>query len=270
MLHSLLRPDLNKNHLKLRLQAALGRPRQFHAYCVGSAKSGTHSIATLFGTHYRALHELDDQRLMSLLFSTWSGSIHQSELLRYVKTSDKQLQLELNSSQLNYFILDILISEFTQAKFILTIRDCYSWLDSFINHQLARKCSPAWAKLRDVRFKSSQFQHVQEERVLEKHGLYTLDGYFSYWAKHNRKVLAIVPAEKLLVIRTHEIAKEIERIADFVGVPANTLNPEKAHSFKHKNKFNILSEIDKDFLEQKVHQHCKVLMDKLFPDFQQT
>lgn len=186
------------------------------------------------------------------------------------KISDKQLQLELSSSQLNYFILDILVSEFTQANFILTIRDCYSWLDSFINHQLSRNCSPEWKKLRDIRFKSGQFQYVQQKRPLEERGLYTLDGYFSYWAEHNRKVLTTVPKERLLVVRTHEIAKAIEQIADFVDVPTNTLNAEKSHSFKTHNKFNILSEIDKDFLEQKVYQHCKVLMDKIFPDFKRV
>jgi hypothetical protein len=178
------------------------------------------------------------------------------------------MRLELDSSQLNYFLLDSLVSEFPNAKFILTIRDCYSWLDSFINHQLSRNCSPNWQRLRDFRFDSNS-EYKEEERILAQHGLYTLDGYLSYWAEHNREVLTTVPKEKLLVVRTHEIPQEIEKIADFLSISLDKLNLSKAHSFKAKNHFNILSEINKQFIDNKVNLHCKSLMDEFFPEFMQ-
>jgi hypothetical protein len=178
------------------------------------------------------------------------------------------MRLELDSSQLNYFLLDSLVSEFPNAKFILTIRDCYSWLDSCINHQLSRNCYPNWQRLRDFRFDSNS-EYKEEERILAQHGLYTLDGYLSYWAEHNREVLTTVPKEKLLVVRTHEIPQEIEKIADFLSISLDKLNLSKAHSFKAKNHFNILSEIDKQFIDNKVNLHCKSLMDEFFPEFMQ-
>lgn len=243
------------------------KPRRFHVYCVGTAKSGTHSIADLFRISYRAAHEVEAEELINTLLDTWKSPMNEETLIKHIRARDETLYLELDSSQLNYFLIDILIKEFPDTKFILTIRDCYSWLDSFINHQLARPCPPNWLRMRDFRFKHSRFKYAEEEQILAQHGLYTLDGYLSYWAEHNREVLAKVPKSRLLMIRTHEISTEIERIAEFVGVLPETLNREKSHSFKAKEHFNILSSIDKYFLEEKINTHCKSLMDEVFPNF---
>lgn len=43
--------------------------RRLHAYCIGSAKSGTHSIAALFEEHYVQLIGEVRQSLFRLLFS---------------------------------------------------------------------------------------------------------------------------------------------------------------------------------------------------------
>lgn len=263
---SLLSSNSIRKFLKMQLLPVL-RPRRFHAYCVGTAKSGTHSIAELFRTNYRADHEPEAEKLIGTFLDASSSPKKEEILLKYVSTRDKKLCLELDSSQLNYFLIDILIKEFADAKFILTMRDCYSWLDSFINHQLARPCSPNWVRMRDFRFKHGRFEYAREEQFLAQHGLYTIDGYLSYWAEHNREVLAKVPKSRLLVVRTQEISTEIERIADFVGVPAETLNHEKSHSFKAKEHFNILSSIDRHFLDKKINTYCKSLMDEFFSDF---
>lgn len=264
--HSLLGPNSMRKLLKSQLLPIL-KPRRFHAYCVGTAKSGTHSIADLFRTNYRAKHEPETEELISTLLDAQNGLVSRKKLSKFVKLEDKLLWLELNSSSFNYWLLDILLTEFTNVKFILTIRDCYSWLDSFINHQLYSPCSPAWQKLRDIRFKSSQFQYSEAEQILAKWGLYTIDSYLSYWVKHNREVLVKVPKSRLLVVRTHEISTNIERIAEFLGIPPETLNCEKSHSFKAKEQFNILSSIDRYFVEEKINTHCKSLMDEFFPNF---
>ena len=133
---------------------------------------------------------------------------------------------------------------------------------------LARPCRPNWLRMRDFRFKHSRFKSAKEEQILAQHGLYTLDGYLSSWAEHNKEVLAKVPKSRLLMVRTHEISTEIKRIAEFVGVPPETLNREKSHSFKAKEPFNILSSIDKYFLEEKINIHCKSLMNEVLPTFQ--
>ena len=86
-------------------------PRRFQAYCVGTPKSGTHSIAALFSPHYRACHEPEFLELWNKLFTVQDGLISERELVRYVRARDKRLWLELDSSNLNFFLIDILVQE---------------------------------------------------------------------------------------------------------------------------------------------------------------
>lgn len=241
-------------------------PRRFHAYCAGSPKSGTHSIAALFYKNYRAKHEPESLHLIDMILAKVNGTVGEGEFAEYVRARDKRLWLEFDSSHLNYFLLDILVSEFDDAKFILTIRDCYSWLDSVMNHALGKPHSERWRQLTRYKNKVENFRYADEERFLAERGLNPLDAYLSNWANHNQKVINAVPKDRLLVIRTHEISKEIGRIADFVGVPAESLDRANAHAYKARQSFDILSQLDPGFLEAKVNTHCKDLMSTYFPE----
>jgi hypothetical protein len=202
------------------------------------------------------------------------GNLDKSKLTGYVKHKDRRLGLEMDSCGLNYFFVDILVNEFSEAKFILTIRDCYSWLESVINQQMLTLKMERhwfrqhWADIYDLRYGTDKKKHAKEEKVLADKGLYTLDGYFSYWREHNSKVLATVPKERLLIVKTPEINQSIQRIEEFLGIPAGTLPHNVRENVRRKKfkKLNILSQIDKDFLEEKANFHCKELMDKYFPE----
>ena len=247
---------------------------RFKAYGVGMAKTGTVSIHTIFRkAQYRcAEHEPESRFLTNKILAFYNGKINTNEFTRYVKHRDRRLALEIDVSHLNYHLLDILVNEFNEAKFILTIRDCYSWVDSIINHWLSvpmlierRWWGAIRAKMADYWFKHDLFKHAKEEKILADKGLYTLDGYFSHWREHNSRVLAIVPEERLLVVKTKEIDQSISRIEKFLGITQGTL-PHNIRENVRIKKFNVLSQIDKDFLEEKANFHCKDLMDKFFPD----
>jgi hypothetical protein len=77
-------------------------------------------------------------------------------------------------------------------------------------------------------------------------------------------LLATVPEERLLVVKTKEINQSIPKIETFLGIMPGTL-PNNVHEKIRRKKFNIISQIDKDFLEEKANVHCKELMDKYFP-----
>lgn len=237
---------------------------KFKAYCVGMAKTGTVSIHIMFSRNYQSAHEPESRFLIHKIVAFMEGRIDKAELTKYVKHRSLRLRLEMDSSHLNYFLLDILVNEFKEARFILTIRDCYSWLDSLINHQLFRTRAPYWHKLDQYRFKTDQFRHSQPEKVLADNNLYPLDSYFSSWKEHNTKVLTTVPKDRLLVVKTHEISHSIDKIQSFIGIDT----PLSSHIRKNtvKKKFNILSQINKNFIEEKANTHCKELMNKYFPE----
>ncbi len=257
-----------KSALRSSLPFRLIFPRKAHLYCVGTAKSGTNSINAIFRDQLRSAHEPESDKVIDIILDRAAGRIDDDELRSYVHKRNRRLWLDVDSSQLNFFLLDKLVEAFSDAKFILTIRNPYAWLDSFVNHQLARGNSDKWTKLRDFRFRPDIYTHSQAEIVLKEKQLYTLDGYLSYWAHHNHTVIDTVPSDRLLIIRTDKISDCVEQIARFAGVPISKLRQENSHANKARAKFQLLDTINQEYLEDKVKEHCGDLMAQFFPEIQ--
>lgn len=150
---------------------------------------------------------------------------------------------------------------------MLTLRNCYAWLDSFINHSLYFvDVRPGWDKLRDFRFKTTEAAHPPKERILKEQGFYTIDGCLSYWANHNQKVLDTVSKDRLLIVKTNGISQRAYDIAAFAGLPKEAVRLEKTFSFKNPKKAGVLCQIDRNYLEEKVKNHCASLMAQYFPE----
>lgn len=228
-------------------------------YVVGAAKTGTHSIASMFDHTVRARHEPGAAALIRVILRPPPEAL----LLELVRSRGRRLGLDVDSSQLNAFILPQLLEAFPDARFLLTLRDCYSWLESLINASLGRPVPEPWLAFRDYRFRRPE-AHPPEERALQQRGLYTLDGYLSYWARHNNDVLARVPPQRLMVVRTDEITARAEEIAAFAGLDSRCLRQERSHTNESSARFHVLREIPEAHLEAKVDQHCRSLMERFF------
>ena len=259
-----------KNRLKEDFQKTflfrLINPRKTHLYCVGTAKSGTHSIAAIFGNQLRSAHEPESEEVIDTILNIAAGKINTQEIHQYILKRDQRLWLEIDSSQLNFFLLNELVNLFPKAKFILTIRHPYPWLDSFINHQLARGGSSKWQQLRDLRFRPDIYSHASEEKFLKEMGLYSLDGYFSYWKNHNITVLKNVPKDRLLIVRTDKITEGTEEIFDFAGISRRNFPKNNSHTFKAKAKLNVLNKLDQKYLQLKIEEHCQEIITRFFPE----
>jgi hypothetical protein len=234
-------------------------------YGVGTAKSGTHSIAALFETNYRARHEADHEELIDVILRKQSGAAPRRQVLSELAERERCLSLDADVSQLNMFIVHELLALSPRARFILTIRDCFSWLRSFLDHQLRFSVDPAWLRLRHLRFGPQRFAYSHHERVLEQHGLYAVHSYFRYWRRHNDEILGAVPADRLLVVRTSEISRRVGEIARFIGVPVTALDAGKAHSFRSPARPSVLAQVDANFLRDQMLTHCWPLMARFFP-----
>jgi len=106
-------------------------PRRFHAYNVGLPRSGCSSIMALF-SNYRSVAEYKERESVELITAWKDGWISESTLREYIQYRHEIGQLEMDTASFNHFYLHILINEFPEAKFIYTIRDCYSWVNSFL------------------------------------------------------------------------------------------------------------------------------------------
>ena len=241
-------------------------PRRFQAYCLGTNKSGTHSIASLFAKHYKATHEEAHGSLINGFLDWQAGELNANEFQTMLLKHNKYAWLEMDSSHVHIEYVELLVKLFPQAKFILTIRDCYSWLDSYLNHSLNYPLYQAWARLHNWRYGRSDFSYSAAESPLREAGFYPLENYFAAWTAHNQRALDTIPPEQLLVLRTFDIAKSIDCIADFLKIPANTLDTQRSHSFQAPKRHYLLAQIDSDCIREKAEKHCGELMTKFFDD----
>jgi hypothetical protein len=247
----------------------LGRPavRRTQLYCVSLAKSGTHSICSMFSPNVAARHEPQATKVIEMFFDWHERRIHDAELRNWIRTRDRELALEVDSSWFNGLILDFLASEFPRARFLLTIRDCYSWANSEFRRVLHRPSQESIrVKLREFLYARTSAPHSPEEQVLKETGLYPLAGYLARWTAHNEKVLATIPSERLLVVRTDQIRPRAFEVAEFAGLQRHTVRLDRTHEYRNPVQRQIITEIDPDFLEQKIKQHCRPLMRRFFPE----
>lgn len=261
-----------KKHIKSILPANIKNqiiPRKIHAYCVGMPKTGTTSLYAMLDSNYRSEHEVEYQAVSRFLYSNPT----REEQLRYFKQRDDQLWLEFESSWFIGYCAEVFVELFNDAKFIVTVRDCYSWLDSIINNQINYKnpndetYDHTWLK---VLFGELPQTYAEEEKVLSDNELYPLDTYLSYWARENEKLLNVIPEDRLLLLKTSEISNSTETIASFLGVSSSTFDMRKEGSNKAVAKHNVLAKIDRDYLDEKFEKHCATLMQRLFPEYKRT
>lgn len=240
--------------------------RRFHAFCVGAGKSGTHSIAGMLEGAYRTAHEPETDPLIDVILAEREGRMSPAEIAGWLRQRDRRLWLEMDSSGLNGAVVGHLAALHPEARFVLTIRDCYSWLDSLLNHHATRPTTDSWRRLRDARFPPEERIYEPGEEVLRRHGLFPVGAYLKHWAAHNQAVLKAVPAERLLVIRTDRIADCAPRLAAFLGVPLDTLDVDRAHMFRRKANAGLISRVDPALIERRAAEHCGEIMASQFPD----
>lgn len=229
----------------------LGR-RRVHAYCVGTGKSGTHSVARALGG-LRAAHEPGAMRVVDLLLSMEEGRASHRAIDQALLKRDRSLWLELESSHLLGLLTPRLTRLFPDALFILTVRHPRAWVASQIRHELTRPAAPHWHRWRHARFSGPA---TPEDSPLLEAGCYPLRGYLRYWERHNAGVLTSVPEERLLVVRTETIGESLERMAQFLGIGADLVVPDAAWSFRSDGAPTPLDKLDPGYIAAMIAQEC--------------
>lgn len=250
-----------------RLLALIRRAaRQTRLYGVGGPRTGTHSVAALFDRSVRARHEPGFRAVTRHALDLHRGRISFAELRRFVRQRDERMRLDVDSSHANVFLIDALLAEFADARFLLTIRDCFSWLESAIDHTLnARIRSAADREYLDFYFAAENVAYSRYDEALRSRGLLSIDCYLAAWSRHNEKILAAVPPERLLVVRTNELAAKLPEIAQFAGVAVERVNPSFHVMGRARARHGVLATIDAGYLADRVLARCGVLMERFFP-----
>lgn len=269
-----MRLRIARESLAMRRAAARGEGvrdgRRMHAFCVGAAKTGTSSMAVMFGKNYRSRHEP-----MSYHFHHfWGGrDVIEGErgLDGYLLRRDRYLDLEMEASHFLLPALPALVRLFPEAKFVLTVRDCLPWMVSMMSEELftrGNRKSYLWWEPWFRHVCGPAAGHPAEEARLAAAGLSTVRGYLRYWERHNREVIAAVPAERLLILRLDELDTAQESLAEFLGIAADSLPQSEVRINTRKAKEIELEDLGIDYVKQIARQECGELMERFFPGTQ--
>lgn len=239
--------------------------RRLRLFGVGSPKSGTHSLEAVFAENYRSAHEPEALVLVDLLVAVAEGRTGEDDLRRYLRSRERRLRLEVNCAGLNGLVVDQLVEVVPTARFVLTLRDPYDWLASMIDHSLRGDPAPGYLRLRHLRYQGDRV-HPREEKDLADNGLFTLDGYLHSWAERNERALAVVPANRLLVVRTDQLGERLGDIAAFAGVPLESLDATRTHEYAAPERSGLLDQLDPAYVRQRVEYHGRALMERFFPE----
>ena len=245
----------------------IGRPyrhliirRRLHAFGVGLGKSGTTSLARIFA-HYRVAHEARPRETIEHILAHSSGTLTDTEMVKYLRKRDRDLWLEFEASQILADVVDRLYEAFPAARFILTVRHPRTWLRSTINHEETQRIRPWWRDLANARFGEPT---IGDRTFFPLDlGYYTLSGYLSFWARHHRRVLDTIPPTQLLVVETAAISSSLGSIGEFVGVPPETLDLSAAHSRKAAPYSDPLARFDPHAVEEEIRHLCGDLIAEL-------
>ncbi|MFC2169249.1 helix-turn-helix domain-containing protein [Acidobacteriota bacterium] len=105
----------------------------FKAFRIGIICAGSSTLANMF-SRYHTLFEFYTDAVMETITFYRKNKITKEQLISCIKERDVLLSSpELESSFEPLFLTDVLAETFPTAKFIFTIRDCYSWLNYTIN-----------------------------------------------------------------------------------------------------------------------------------------
>lgn len=242
------------------------RPRQARLYCVGAPRTGTHSIARIFDRAIRSGHEPAFRSTTAAVLAHHRGELPFDDLRRFVRERDAKLRLDVDSSHANAFLIAALRAEFADARFLLTIRDCFSWLDSALDHSLnARGWSAADRDWLEFWFDTRSMRYAPHDEPLRERGLPGIECHLAAWHRHNERALTSVPPEQLLVVRTNEIGARLPEIATFAGVARDRLAANFTAQGVARAKHGLLDEVDPAWLADRAAEHCGALMTRFFP-----
>lgn len=241
------------------------KKRNFHVFCVGLPRSGTHSIASLFRHKYRAAHEPYAGTTILLINELFKGKATKKQVTEQLIIRDSILQLELESSHYLYQLIPQLLKLFPESKFILTVREPRSWLESEINKNYKSIDGKMWSRLESLRY--GRYENSYSNLSLEKmEGVYPVSTYLQYYIDHIDFVLENVPEQKLLVLDTFSLKKNIGRICEFTGAEMNLLNLSGIHSAKSTwKKIQLKHVLKVEKLDTLIDKYCKSYIENKLP-----
>ena len=236
------------------------------AFCVGQAKSGTVSLVGLLSRNYRAAHEPERPELLDMILRESRGELSAGDFRKFLLERDARLNLEYDVSWVNQFVIGHLLDVFPAARFIVLVRDSYTWLQSAIGHLVSRELPSEIVNILPWWIKPEHYPHSVHDRALAERGLYSIAAYLHAWNDHINRCTPQIPEDGRLILRTHELARSHPRLADFLEIPLDTLDAGSGHQNRSTWADRIESLVDPAYVDDMVQSICGDNMARYFPE----
>jgi hypothetical protein len=231
-------------------------------FCVGLFRTGTTTIFEMFQKSFRADHEFQVENELDLVARRMRGEVSDTQLRAFVRERDAAKPLELDSCGVHFGLVDILVSEFPQAKFLLTLRDIYGWMNSCVG-KLYGDFIGGWGSRAGMLVNCMEYlpdgTFWLEDRSKQK---ICLEQLMKAWSAVTRHTIHVIPRERLLIVDTDTLGESEGAIASFCEIAGDLLEPCHANPGVAAN---FLSCFDPDRLEALVRKHCSGLMSERYP-----
>ncbi len=235
------------------------------AFCVGQAKSGTASVCGLLATHYRAAHEPEREQLLDLILREARGELDAAAVDAYLVGRDRRLNLEYDIAWANQFIISRLLAVFPHSRFIVLVRDPYTWLQSIVGHLSSRQIPSDVRSFLDWWFKPERYPHTRDDRALETCGVYSLAAFLNAWNRHVDACARALPPGRRLILRTHELNQSYSALAGFLQIPRESLDTQRGHLNRSTWSGRLDSLVEGTYLNDMVGKVCGDNMSRFFP-----
>ena len=236
------------------------------AFCVGQAKSGTASLYGLLAANYRAAHEPEREQTLDLILRESRGELGEDEIRDLLIQRDHRLDLEYDIAWANQFLISPLVEVFPNARFIVLVRDCSSWLGSIVGHLLNREIPADVRNFLDWWFKPERYPHTIADRGLEENGVYSVSAFLHAWNDHVERCLITIPENRRLVQRCDELDRSHDRLADFLGIPSDRLDSNRGHLNSGAEVNTLGSMVESASVDEMIDAICGVNMARYFPE----
>ena len=234
------------------------------AFCVGQAKSGTASLCGLLAKNYRAAHEPERAQLLEMILKESQGEVVGKDFRAYLLERDRRLNLEYDIAWANQFIIGYLLEAFPDARFIVLLRDARSWFQAIVGHLLSRKIPSDVRAFLDWWFKPAQFPHSRYDQAMEAQGLYSVAAFLNAWNQHVNSCTQAIPPDRRLILRTDELNQSHQRLASFLGIPVEQLDPSNGHLNRGTWAGGFDSLVEQAYLDEMIAKMCGENMARYF------
>lgn len=244
------------------------RPRRCHVYCLGAAKTGTTSLAQMLSQQRRSAHEPETAETNQIVIGYLSKKLSKNDVMQLLKKRDRRLNLEFESSHPLGYFAEFLPELFENSKFIITYRDPEAWLRSRVNFHKG-KDPEEWRAYRNFIWNRHFDSFPEEETTLKDAGLFSLDAYLKQYAEQYELLLAYLPADRTLLLKTEDIDVSTARLETFCGekTALSGLTSKRTNTYVPAN--SLLNQIDAQYVVDKLKhfQNSTQLADRLFTKF---